>query len=137
MMWDEGTRDPGASWPDAIAAFMKEIDADGINGDTQDGVPLTFSLAADKVGHPLAFEPEDGPSDEGLSWDVLTWGQYQYQFVPTVDKYRWLQPLHQVNRQSAICLLQRRGLGKLGECVGHLERRDAARWRSDTQSRHH
>jgi len=100
MMWDEGTRDPGASWPDAIAAFMKEIDADGINGDTQDGVPLAFSLAADKVGHPLAFEPEDGPSDEGLSWDVLTWGQYQYQFVPTVDKYRWLQPLHQVNIQD-------------------------------------
>jgi iron(II)-dependent oxidoreductase len=100
MMWDEGTRDPGASWPDAIAAFMKEIDADGINGDTQDGVPLTFSLAADKVNHPLAFEPEGGPSDEALAWNVLTWGQYQFQFVPTVDKYRWLEPRHQVNIQG-------------------------------------
>ncbi len=49
MMWDQGTRDPGQPWPDAIASFMKEIDADGINGDTQDGVPLAFSLAADKV----------------------------------------------------------------------------------------
>jgi len=100
MMWDQGTRDPGASWPDAIADFMKQIDADGINGDTQDGVPLAFSLAADKVNHPLAFEPEGGPSDEALAWNVLTWGQYQFDFVPTVDKYRWLEPRHQVNIQG-------------------------------------
>ena len=100
MMWDQGTRDPGADWPTAIAEFMKQIDADGINGDTQDGVPLAFSLAAEKVGHPLAFEPENGPADEGLAWNVLTWGQYQYTFVPTVDKYRWLEPRHQVNIQG-------------------------------------
>ena len=100
MMWDEGTRDPGVSWPDAIGDFMKEIDADGINGDTQDGVPLAFSLAAEKVGHPLAFEPENGPQDEALAWNVLTWGQYQFQFAPTVDRYRWLEPRHQVNIQG-------------------------------------
>ena len=63
MMWDQGTRDPGMPWPQAIAEFMKQLNADGINGDTQDGVPLAFSLAADKVGHPLAFEPEGQPSD--------------------------------------------------------------------------
>ena len=100
MMWDEGTRDPGSSWPDAIAEFMKQINADGINGDTQDGVPLSFSLAAEKVNHPLAFEPEGGPSDEALAWNLLTWGQYQFEFVPTVDKYRWLEPRHQVNIQD-------------------------------------
>lgn len=100
MMWDQGTADPDKSWPDAIAALMKEIDADGINGDTQEGVPLAFSLAADKVGHPLVFEPENGPHDEGLSWNVMTWGQYQFQFVPTVDRYRWLEPRHQVNIQG-------------------------------------
>jgi formylglycine-generating enzyme required for sulfatase activity len=107
MMWDQGTRNPSTVWPDAIATFMKQIDADGINGDTQDGVPLAFSIAAEKVDHPLAFEPEGGPSDEALAWDVLTWGQYSYQyapggnkFVPTVDKYRWLEPRHQVNIQG-------------------------------------
>ena len=100
MMWDQGTRDPGTDWPDAEAALMKEIDADGINGDTQDGVPLAFSLAADKLNHPLAFEPEVGPSDEALAWNVLTWGQYQFQFVPTVDRYRWLEPRHMVNIQG-------------------------------------
>jgi gamma-glutamyl hercynylcysteine S-oxide synthase len=97
MMWDQGTRDPGDPWPQAIAEEMKTIDADGVNGDTQDGVPLAFSLAAEKIGHPLAFEPEDGPSDEALAWDVLTWGQYEFQFAPTVDRYRWLETRHQVN----------------------------------------
>jgi gamma-glutamyl hercynylcysteine S-oxide synthase len=100
MMWDQGTHDPGSPWPDAIAELMKAVDADGVNGDTQDGVPLAFSLAAEKIGHPLAFEPEGSPHDEQLAWDVLTWGQYTFQFVPTVDHYRWLEPRHQVNIQG-------------------------------------
>jgi gamma-glutamyl hercynylcysteine S-oxide synthase len=97
MMWDQGTRDPGVSWPDAIAGLMKEAGADGINGDTQDGVPLAFSLAAEKADHPLAFEPEDDPSDEALAWNVMTWGQYQFPFTPLVDKYKWLETRHMVN----------------------------------------
>ncbi len=63
-------------------------------------MPLAFSLAADKVGHPLAFEPEGGPDDEAIAWNVLTWGQYTFQFVPTVDRYRWLEPRHMVNIQG-------------------------------------
>ncbi len=42
MMWDQGTRKPDQPWPEAIAERMKLIDADGINGDTQDGVPPDF-----------------------------------------------------------------------------------------------
>ena len=97
MMWDQGTREPAKPWTEEIAELMKEVGADGINGDTQDGVPLAFSLAADKVGHPLAFEPEGGPSDEALAWNVMTWGQYQYPFTPLVDRYKWLEPRHMVN----------------------------------------
>ncbi len=97
MMWDQGTRDPGEPWPRAIADLMAKIGADGINGDTQDGVPLAFSAAADQIGHPLAFEPEDGPSDEALAWNVMTWGQYSFPFALLVDKYKWLEPRHMVN----------------------------------------
>jgi formylglycine-generating enzyme required for sulfatase activity len=99
MMWDQGTRDPGIPWPQAIADLMREIDADGVNGDTQDGVPLAFSEAAEKVDHPLAFEPEGSPSDEALAWNVMTWGQYsgQFGFVPGVDRFHWLETRHMVN----------------------------------------
>jgi iron(II)-dependent oxidoreductase len=97
MMWDQGTHDPGKPWPQAIAELMAEVGADGINGDTQDGVPLAFSLAADHVGHSLAFEPEDGPSDEALAWNVMTWGQYSFPFVPSIDRFKWLEPRHMVN----------------------------------------
>ncbi len=97
MMWDQGTRAPDQPWPDAIAALMKEIGADGINGDTQDGVPLGFSLAAEKIGHPLAFQPEGSPSDEALAWNVMNWGQYSFPFIPMVDKYKWLETRHMAN----------------------------------------
>jgi gamma-glutamyl hercynylcysteine S-oxide synthase len=63
MMWDEGTHQPGSRGrPDAIAALMKQIDADGINGDTQDGVPLGFSLAAEKIGIPWPSSPKAAPA---------------------------------------------------------------------------
>jgi iron(II)-dependent oxidoreductase len=97
MMWDEGTREPGQPWPEAIAAQMKQIDADGINGDTQEGVPLGFSLAAERIGHPLAFQPEVSPSDEALAWNVMTWGQYSFPFIPMADRFKWLETRHMVN----------------------------------------
>ena len=99
MMWDQGTHDPGKPWPQAIADLMKEIGADGINGDTQDGVPLAFPEAARKSGHPLVFEPEGTPADEALAWNLMTWGQYngRYTYAPGVDRFRWLEPRHMVN----------------------------------------
>jgi iron(II)-dependent oxidoreductase len=97
MMWDQGTHDPGKSWPDAFAETMKEINADGVNGDTQDGVPLAFTLAADRIHHPLVFQPEGSPSDEALAWNLMTWGQYKFPFTPEVDKFKWLEPRHMVN----------------------------------------
>lgn len=97
MMWDQGTRDPGKPWPDAIASLMAEIDADGINGDTQDGVPSAFVEAAERIGHPLAFQPEGGPPDEDVAFDLLTWGQYKFPFAPRVDRYKWLETRHMVN----------------------------------------
>jgi formylglycine-generating enzyme required for sulfatase activity len=97
MMWDQGTQEPPDSWPQSIADLMKQIGADGINGDTQDGVPLGFSLAAEQKGHPLVFQPEGSPSDEALSWNLMTWGQYTFPFIPMVDRFKWLETRHMVN----------------------------------------
>ena len=97
MMWDQGTRDPNEQWPDAIAHLMAEIGADGINGDTQDGIPTEFFQAAESNGHPLAFQPELMPHDEAVAWNLMTWGQYTFSFVPAVDRFKWLEPRHMVN----------------------------------------
>src|SRR5258708_993565 len=97
IMWDQGTREPGEPWPQAIASLMAEVGADGINGDTQDGVPRAYSKAADRIDHTLAFEPEGGPHDEAVAYDVLTWWQYKFPPVPRVDRYKWLEPRHMVN----------------------------------------
>ena len=97
MMWDQGTHEPPGTWPQSIADLMKQIGADGINGDTQDGVPLGFSLAADQSGHPLVFQPEGSPSDEALAWNLMTWGQYSFPFIPMIDRFKWLETRHMVN----------------------------------------
>ena len=97
MMWDQGTRPPSEPWPQALAARIKEIDADGINGDTQDGVPEAFPKAAEAIGHPIAFEPEGGPNDEDVSWNLMSWGYYTYPFTPMVSRFKWLETRHMVN----------------------------------------
>ena len=40
---------------------------------------------------------KDGPVDEALACNVMTWGQYKFPFVPLVDRYKWLEPRHMVN----------------------------------------
>lgn len=97
MMWDQGTRPPGSPWPVAIAKLMAEIGADGINGDTQDGVPRAFFDAAVQIRHPLVFEPEGAFPDEALAYDLMSWGYYTYGFVPGVSRFKWLEPRHMVN----------------------------------------
>ncbi|MEW5975788.1 MAG: formylglycine-generating enzyme family protein [Acidobacteriota bacterium] len=99
MPWDQGTRDEGMPLWTAIARSLKEIGADGINGDTMLGVPEAFRMAADESGQPLALEPEDGlSSEEALAWNNLTWGQvWTYPFIPAVSKYKWLERRHMVN----------------------------------------
>ena len=97
MLWDQGTRDVGIPNWEATAQAMAEIGADGLNGDTLDGVPRAFRLASDRTGHPIALEPEGGPADEAVAWNNLTWGYWKYPFIPMISRYKWLEPRHMVN----------------------------------------
>jgi iron(II)-dependent oxidoreductase len=98
MPWDIGTRDEGMPLWDAIARTIKQVGADGINGDTITGIRREFRVASDQSGHPFALEPENGLNDETeLPWNNLTWGYWNYSFVPSVSKYKWLEPRHMVN----------------------------------------
>lgn len=102
MPWDTGTRDAGVPLPQGVAALMKELGADGVNGDTMTGVPLAFSQAAEAIGYPLAFEPEIAPGEDQLGWNVMSWGYFDYPYAvlnPAVHvaKFKWLEPRHMVH----------------------------------------
>ncbi len=98
MPWDMGTRPEPRSFPATLATLMKEIGADGVNGDTFGGVPRPYRAASDAAGHPLVFEPEGYPdSDEMLNWDNMSWGYWKYPFVPMISRAKWLETRHMVN----------------------------------------
>ena len=99
MPWDTGTRDVGEPLWTAIAQEMKEVNADGVNGDTMRGIPREYREASDRTGHIIAFEPEVWLTDKAeLAWNNLSWGYWWgYSFVPSVSQYKWLEPRHMVN----------------------------------------
>ncbi|HEV2708980.1 MAG TPA: SUMF1/EgtB/PvdO family nonheme iron enzyme [Edaphobacter sp.] len=98
MLWDQGTRKEDEPDAQALSRELADVNADGVNGDTLEGIPRTFRKASDSLGHPLALEPELGPaSDEMLNYNNMSWGYWKYDFVPTVSRYKWLETRHMVN----------------------------------------
>jgi hypothetical protein len=98
MPWDTGTRPEGVPLWVAAARDMKAIGADGINGDTMGGMGREFRKAADDAGHPLVLEPENRMADDAMvAWNTMSWGYWQYQPIPVVSKYKWIEPRHMVN----------------------------------------
>jgi len=98
MPWDTGTRDIGVPYWTAAAQLMAELGADGVNGDTFDGLPRAYRTASDQTGHPIVFEPEGSPrADEQLMWNNQSWGYWKYPFAPMVSKLKWLEPRHMIN----------------------------------------
>ena len=97
MPWDTGTQIDPQRMPETLAELMTAVGADGVNGDTFDGVPRTYRIASDATGHPLVFEPEGGPSSaEGLNWNTMSWAYWKYPFVPMISRNKWLEPRHMV-----------------------------------------
>jgi formylglycine-generating enzyme required for sulfatase activity len=98
MPWDTGTRDVGMPYWEATAKLMAEIGADGVNGDTFAGLPRAYRLASDATGHPVAFEPEGAPQEDGmLAYNNQSWGYWNYPFTPMVSKLKWLEPRHMIH----------------------------------------
>lgn len=100
--WDNGTRPHAQSDWDAMAAVVKAVGADGINGDTYNGVPRAFFDACLALGHPVVLQPESTISaEEALIWNLQSWGKK----VPTdpvlpVAKWKWLEPRHMINVEN-------------------------------------
>ena len=98
LPWDQGTRDEGKSDVETLTRHLLEVGADGVNGDTMDGLPQAFRTASDALAHPLVLEPEIGPvSDEMLNWNMMSWGYWDYEFVPKLSRYKWLEPRYTIH----------------------------------------
>jgi len=101
MAWDNGTKGEGVPDWEAVARLAKEVGADGVNGDTYNGVPRSFRVASDATGHPVVFQPESVPyADEQLMWNNQSWGKASTDIVPAVSKLKWLEPRHLVNIEN-------------------------------------
>ncbi|MDQ2778168.1 MAG: formylglycine-generating enzyme family protein, partial [Pseudomonadota bacterium] len=100
--WDNGTRqNPHPDWV-AIADIVAAVGADGINGDTYNGVPRIFFETCDKAGHPVVLQPESTISaEEALIWNLQSWGKkVPFDVVPSVAKWKWLEPRHMINVEN-------------------------------------
>jgi len=100
--WDHGTRDPGCSHWDGLAEIIERVGADGINGDTFNGVPRAFFDACLARGRPVVLQPESTISaEEQLIWNVQSWGKKAPDGpVPPVAKWKWLEPRHMINYEN-------------------------------------
>lgn len=100
--WDNGTRPQGQRDWDAIADIVKAVGADGINGDTYNGVPRAFFDACDARGRPVVLQPESTISaEEALIWNVQSWGKkVPADVIPSVAKWKWLEPRHMINVEN-------------------------------------
>jgi len=102
MPWDNGTRELDVSDWQAMAELVAATGADGINGDTYNGVPRAFFDACDALGHPVVLQPESTISaEEQLIWNVQSWGKKApNEPVPPVAKFKWLEPRHMINYEN-------------------------------------
>ncbi|TBR36745.1 MULTISPECIES: formylglycine-generating enzyme family protein [Dyella] len=102
MPWDHGTRPPEANDWDTMAKLVVAVGADGVNGDTYNGVPRAFFDAADAAGRPVVLQPESTISaEEQLIWNVQSWGKKApNEVIPPVAKFKWLEPRHMINYEN-------------------------------------
>lgn len=102
MPWDSGTRLEDLSLPEATARDMAEIGADGVFGDTLNGIAQRFNDDAAKAGIPLVLEPELNLGADGmLAWNSASWGQFWDEPVaPGISAYKWVEARHMVHVTS-------------------------------------
>lgn len=93
--WDKGTREEPMGKIAAIAELVVGVEADGVFLDTMSGGTTELREELDKRKKGIAFESEACPSDENLSLNIASWGQfYAYRLSPNIHRARWLEPRH-------------------------------------------
>jgi iron(II)-dependent oxidoreductase len=99
MIWDHGTQRIKQTMPEALIKEIKELGADGLNGDTMSGVSEDFYGFSKAENYPVAFQPELSLQNlKMIEWNTLSWGYFWgYEHDPGISIYKWFEPKHQVN----------------------------------------
>ena len=99
MPWDTGTRAKSAPEWQLLLADVRKIDADGVFGDTMIGMNDELKKQLNESGRTLALQPEIESPDCAFAADnIISWGSWPFQDSrPTVSKYKWFEPRHQIN----------------------------------------
>ena len=76
--WDHSTRGQqhnNVTDPMAMAKLIRDIGADGFNGDTMVHIPRSYYDAAVKIYKPIAMEAEGGVPQADLNYATMGWGE--------------------------------------------------------------
>ncbi len=93
--WDVGTRREESSDAEAIAAMVKELDADGVFLDTMVDAPAGLAEALRRAKAGVVMAPEGSPSLPDLSICATSWAQWlALQPEPGVMRLKWVEPRH-------------------------------------------
>lgn len=95
--WDIGTRRESKSDAETFAEILSFIDADGLNGDVTTGLGSAWRTAFDKAKPGMVIEPELDNDDKYLEYDQMGWGYWEYPFIPSISKRKWIEPKHMVH----------------------------------------
>jgi hypothetical protein len=102
FLWDTQTRLEGKSQYEALASLVIEAGADGINGDTMDGLNQSFWDESVQLGKGLVLEAQsmgnrNVPTGwENVTYNVASWAErWSYPSgAPYVAAYKVIEPRH-------------------------------------------
>eukprot|EP01052_Picozoa_sp_SAG31_P010929 SAG31_NODE_608_length_13576_cov_23.757290_9_plen_292_part_00 len=101
FVWDTQTRPEGATQAEALTQLVVSMGADGINGDTMDGLNYSFWSGGLQNGKGLALEAQSmGRRNVPEGWtnvtfNVNSWAEnWNYQRAPLVSTFKLLDSRH-------------------------------------------
>ncbi len=93
--WDQGTRREGIGDEEALAALVREIDADGIFLDTMNAAPSSLRSALDRARPGVVLAPEGHLGVDQLALCNASWGQWlRDPQPPGALRLKWIEPRH-------------------------------------------
>lgn len=95
--WDIGTRREPKNDAETFAEILSYVDADGLNGDVTTGLGTSWRKAFDDAKPGMVIEPELDNDDKYLEFDQMGWAYWEYPFIPSISKRKWIEPRHMVH----------------------------------------